>query len=364
VYEARVTLKSILVVEPDAVLQHTIAQQLLKPAGYRLFAAQNFDEGLDLTLGTHPDLLILHLRPEVTTAFLEQIKNAKISIPVILAIDKASTQINVNLLKLGVREYVVWPAHSDELLGAVGRALDQRCISRCNVNNSDVSHEFADMASHLLRNPLNVIQTSIRCLQTLDLSQQEQQDLLNKMWGQSQQLTDFTNELLRTLRLESEGAFVCTNPVVLEPLVKRTFDFVRHDKPDLTFLLEAGQNLPPVAGDSTKIEMIVLNLLFGAVRRCQAGGHISVSLTEGTSEILVSIKDNGRPIPVKSLDQVFQSYYPVGQSRSKIPASYQLGLYTTRRLVELHHGRVWAQSHNGQGSEFGFSLPIWRQHND
>lgn len=351
--------KSILIVEPDATLLQAIAEQILRPKQYQLFMAQGQNEGLQMALANAPDLLILHLLPEIATSFLTRMADAHSNIPVIMVVEQTSTQINVDLLRLGVRDYVVWPVVPDDLLQTVDRILDHNHNSQYIVNRSALNFEFADMAAHLLRNPINIIQTSIRCLQTLDLAPQEQQAVLDKMWNQSQRLTDFVNELLKTLRFEAEGTSIQTSAVDLLSLVNRMLELVRHEKPELVFSLIAPPQLPPVAADPPKIEMIVLNLLISAIRRCQVGGNIVVSLASDAGEVKVSIRDDGKPIPVHSLDQVFQSYYPVGISRMNIPASYQLGLYTTRRLVELHRGRVWAQNHTGEGSEFGFALPIW-----
>lgn len=359
------TPKSILILEPDATLLRAIAEQILQPRGYLIFTAQNQVDGLKKVLAVAPDLLVLHLRPDAATIFLKQVADTKFSVPVILVVEHSTAQIGVELLRLGVRDYVIWPVVPEALLQAVDRVLGQTTNNRYNVNSSTLNFEFADMASHLLRNPLHIIQTSIRCLQTLDLSPQEQQDLLNKMWNQSQRLTDFTNELLKTLRLEVEDNLcVATTPVALPPLVERILDLVKNEKPGLKFSLSTSLEVPVVAADPTKVEMVFTNLLISAIRRCQVGNNIAVSLTADTAEVQVAIRDDGKPIPVQSLNYVFQSYYPVGFSQMNIPSSYQLGLYATRRLVELQKGRVWAQHCNGQGSEFGFSLPTWEKSDD
>lgn len=359
------TKKNILIVEPDAGLLQTIARQILLPKGYNLFTAQNQIDGLELALAATPDVLVLHLCPEASTAFLKSLADVNLFIPVILVVEQSFAQIGVDLLRLGVRDYVVWPVVPEDLVQAIDRTLAQNQKSRYIVNSSPLNFEFADMASHMLRNPLHIIQTSIRCLQTLNLTPQEQQDLLAKMWNQSQRLTDFTNELLKTLRLEAEGNLkIYPVAVSLLPLVEHIMDLVKHEKPDLTFSLSAAAELPPVAADPVKLEMVLLNLLISATRRCQVGGSIEVLLQAGATEVQVLIRDNGKPIPVQSLNQVFQSYYPVGHSQMNVPSSYQMGLYSTRRLVELQNGRVWAQNCNGHGSVFGFALPTWEKSYD
>ena len=77
------------------------------------------------------------------------------------------------------------------------------------------------------------------------------------------------------------------------------------------------------------------------------------------SEAIVSVVDDGEPIPLKQLDRVFSQFYPVDDDDDKMPSTYQLGLYTTKRLIELQDGSVWAESQPDRGTRFGFSLPIW-----
>jgi signal transduction histidine kinase len=248
---------------------------------------------------------------------------------------------------------------ADDLLQVINSTLEKRS-HRAN-GRKDVNFEFADMASHLMRNPLSVIQTSVRCLQTLDLEPVDRDNLQEKIWQQSQRLTNFANELLNILRLETEGAHVYTAPVSLPPLVERVLAFVRHENPDLNFQMQPTvAPLPPVAADSVKTEMIMLNLLLGAGRRCHPlGGTVTIALIANTAEVVITISDNGRPIPIGPAEDIFQPFYAPGRTQTNIPSTYQLGLYTTRRWVELQRGRIWADSIAGEGSRFSFSLPIW-----
>ena len=110
--------------------------------------------------------------------------------------------------------------------------------------------------------------------------------------------------------------------------------------------------------DPTKTELILLNLLLSAVRRCPDGGHITVKLEHHDAEVIVSVIDNGRPIPAKLLEKAFWQFYPIDDDNGKMPSTYQLGLYTTKQFVELQNGRIWAESQAGQGSKFSFSMPV------
>ena len=104
-----------------------------------------------------------------------------------------------------------------------------------------------------------------------------------------------------------------------------------------------------------------MNLLLSAARRCGQGGQITIKPEGRKAEVMISITDNGTPIPGELLEKVFWQFYPVDDGQDKMPSTYQLGLYATKRLVELQNGRIWAESWPTAGSQFSFSLPIWEK---
>ena len=221
--------------------------------------------------------------------------------------------------------------------------------------------EFADMASHLLRTPLSFIQTSIDLMMSSKLGVDEQKAMLSRMRKQSQRLKNFANELLKALRLETEGMKVCLEAVALMPLIERMLNLIRYEHPHHDFKLVPLDSLPMVMADTTKTELILLNLLLSAVRRCSDGGDITVQATQHGAEVIVSVIDNGESIPIKLLDRAFWPFYPVDDLDGKMPSTYQLGLYTTKQFVELQSGRIWAESQVDQGSKFSFSIPVWEE---
>jgi len=227
--------------------------------------------------------------------------------------------------------------------------------------NLYLKFEFADMASHLLRTPLSFIQTSTDLLLSANLEADQQRVMLTRILKQSQRLKVFVNELLKTLRTETEGVQANIEPIALVPLIERILNLVRYEQPHHIFNYSPNSSLPMVAADPTKTELILFNLLLSAVRRCPTGGNITVLSESQNDEIIVSISDNGEAIPVKLLSKIFWQFYPIDDDNGKMPSSYQLGLYTTKQFVELQNGRIWAESQTDHGSKFSFSIPIWEQ---
>ncbi|MCB0164104.1 MAG: PAS domain-containing protein [Anaerolineae bacterium] len=222
-------------------------------------------------------------------------------------------------------------------------------------------YEFANMASHLFRTPLSYIQASIDFLMSSDLDVQERQAILSKMRTQSQRLAKYTNELLKLLRLENDDTISCIEPVMLLPLIERVLNLIQSEKPRHRFTLINSIELSTltIAADPVKIELILLNLLLNGVRRCPSGGDIKVEIQNQDANVIISVADDGEFIPARQLRRVFWQFYPVDDELDKMPSTYNLGLYNTKRLVELQRGRIWAESYPGQYSQFSFSIPIW-----
>jgi signal transduction histidine kinase len=143
-------------------------------------------------------------------------------------------------------------------------------------------------------------------------------------------------------------------------LVERVLNLVQYEESPHQFNVVAPDAIPAVAADSAKTELILFNLITNAVNRCPDGGQITVKPEIDASQINIAVIDDGEPIPNELLDRVFGQFYPVDDN-GKMPTTYQLGLYTTKRLVELQNGRIWANSNPDQGSKIGFSLPIWEK---
>jgi signal transduction histidine kinase len=118
--------------------------------------------------------------------------------------------------------------------------------------------------------------------------------------------------------------------------------------------------LPIVAADLAKTELILVNLLRSGVNRCPNGGHITLEIDVEGDDVIISVTDDGEAIPLAQLDGIFSQYYSVESTAGALMSTYHLGLYTTKRLIELQNGRVWVESQPGKGTRFSFSLPVWR----
>ncbi|MDD5190427.1 MAG: HAMP domain-containing sensor histidine kinase [Dehalococcoidales bacterium] len=115
--------------------------------------------------------------------------------------------------------------------------------------------------------------------------------------------------------------------------------------------------LPPVWGDEDRLRQIVLNLLINATKFTPEGGKITLRAKDAGQQIIFQVQDTGRGIPEDEQKLLFQAYHRQANDEENL-SGLGLGLSLCKLLVELHGGKIWAESEPGKGSTFSFSIPV------
>ena len=215
---------------------------------------------------------------------------------------------------------------------------------------SDVAHE--------LRTPLANIQGHIEAMQD-GLLEPDATAL-----GTIHQQALYLNRLVEDLRLlsatEARELRLELEPTSVTDIIQRVADSFRPRAEAASVVLdtEIGEGLPLLSVDRLRIEQVVGNLVDNAIRHTPPGGTVTVSAFRDSDRVRVQIADTGAGIPADALPHVFDRLYRADSSRDRATGGTGLGLTIVRQLVEAHGGTVWVQSQEGEGSRFGFDLPI------
>lgn len=229
--------------------------------------------------------------------------------------------------------------------------------------------------SHELRTPLASLKLLVETVQS-DPPAEVAQRMLGQMLQEIDAVTQLVDELHELSQIESGRVTFKLAPAPLRPVVERALERMRPqaDRKGLQIAAELGDD-PPVLMDSDRIGQVLLNLLHNAVKFTPDGGQIAVRCDvrhmEGTLHLgqlqqphpagqwmCVSISDTGIGIPAQDLPRIFERFYKVDRSRNRNAGGTGLGLAITKHLVEGHGGRIWADSVEGKGSTFSFTLPV------
>jgi two-component system phosphate regulon sensor histidine kinase PhoR len=118
----------------------------------------------------------------------------------------------------------------------------------------------------------------------------------------------------------------------------------------------ADQDMTEVRADPPRLEQVLVNLIHNAVKFTRPGGLVVLAAQAESDFVRFSVSDTGAGIPAEELERIFERFYKADRARSG--GGTGLGLSISRHLVEAHGGRIWAESTEGQGSTFYFTIPI------
>ncbi|NQZ19336.1 MAG: CHASE2 domain-containing protein [Bdellovibrionales bacterium] len=218
----------------------------------------------------------------------------------------------------------------------------------------EMKTNFLSLFSHDLKTPLSKI---IGITDTL-MSKTEDSDTkseLEKINSYSRDLEKYIKRILKMSQVQSKNISLNKSPEDINNLIEKSIQQNQLIANEKNIKIE--KNLPPlfmVEMDPTLIQEVIINFLENAITYSPENSKIVVSSQETEKYITVSITDQGQGIPKDVQDSIWEKYYRLDDTK----AGYGLGLFLSRYVVDLHGGQVFLKSKLGQGSEFGFILPI------
>jgi signal transduction histidine kinase len=120
-----------------------------------------------------------------------------------------------------------------------------------------------------------------------------------------------------------------------------------------TLTMDVAEDIPIIAGDRDRLTRAFANILTNAIK-FTSEGRISVAAQVRDGELLTSVSDTGIGIPANALDKIFDRFYKVDAASS----GTGLGLPMAKEIIEMHGGRIWAESKERRGSTFSFTIPV------
>lgn len=223
----------------------------------------------------------------------------------------------------------------------------------------NVRKDFVANVSHELRTPLSIIKGYVETL----LDDSTGHSTLNKKFlttiaKHSQRLESLINDLLTISSLESNKVQMSIQPSKLRHSVQSAIDELmkRAQDKNIALINEVSEQLF-LKYDSGRLHQVFINFLDNAIKYTSPSCIVSVQAISGNNEVQVCVKDNGPGIPAEHVPHLFERFYRVDKARSRDEGGTGLGLSIVKHIVQAHGGKVWAESEEGKGSSFYFSLP-------
>jgi signal transduction histidine kinase len=239
-----------------------------------------------------------------------------------------------------------------EAFGRQRQAVEQ--LERLNRAKS----EFVSIVSHEFRTPLTGIQGFSEMMRDEELTMEEMREYAGDINKDSQRLNRMINEMLDLDRMESGRMTIRPEPIDLNSVVDDVAGRVRPNAPNHTLTLDLQPDLPQVQADRDRMTQVASNLLNNAVKYSPTGGRITVTTRADGPELRLDVRDEGLGIPPDALETIFERFSRVDSLATKDIQGTGLGLPIVRQIVQLHGGKVWAESELGKGSVFHVVLPL------
>jgi two-component system phosphate regulon sensor histidine kinase PhoR len=229
-------------------------------------------------------------------------------------------------------------------------------------NLERIKRDFVANVSHELRTPLTAIKGYAETIEGVDEENRQYLDIIKR---HTDRLINIVTDLLTLSGLEEKGLELQIESVDIKMLlstITKMFD-ARISKKGLDIEYSIPDELPPVLGDSIKLEQVFINLIDNALNYTE-NGKIRIEAVQSTGGVDIVVADTGIGIPKKHLTRIFERFYTVDKSHSRRLGGTGLGLSIVKHIVLLHNGSIDVESTRGKGTTFRVLLPVYTQSYD
>jgi signal transduction histidine kinase len=218
---------------------------------------------------------------------------------------------------------------------------------------------FVDAVIRELKAPLAIMLQCFPLLRQTAASDEQKMYMTGLQTGVDQLSLLMQNFILATM-LEDQKIAPDIKPIDIIGVINHTREIIIPQAQGrlvaITFA-EPTEQISQVAADAGNVRDILLNLLGNAIKFTPQQGTVGITVRQLNDEVLIEIQDSGPGVPKEEIPNLFKKFYTVQNTQDADAIGTGLGLYIAKSLAELNHGKIWADSVEGKGSTFGFSLP-------
>jgi signal transduction histidine kinase len=249
---------------------------------------------------------------------------------------------------------------SFDVLDARGTSLGQGLILQDITIDREVDRmksSLVSTVSHELRTPLAAIKgyASTLLAEDVEWDGKSQREFISVISNETDRLSNLVNNLLDLSRIEAGSLRLSREECQIREMIDRAAKQALHNGNRFEVEIEAG--LPPLYVDPPRIESIVRNLIENSVKYAGPQAVIRVTVQRDKDNILFRVSDNGPGIPPEQAQRIFESFYRLDNSFSRIASGAGLGLAICQGLVRAHGGDIWVEPQEG-GASIAFFIPL------
>jgi len=225
---------------------------------------------------------------------------------------------------------------------------------------SELKDEVVFIAAHELHSPVTLINMYLAMVIEEEFGKltPETKEALEKTRGAGQRLVDLIDEMLVVAKAKGGRIEIKVSPQdITRAVLAVVADFeLKAKEKNIALIYEPRGRVPKVLADSGKLKEILTNLIGNAIK-CTFEGEITISHASGDGFLITSVSDTGIGMTKEELGHLFEKFYQTKTTKKRGIKGTGLGLFITKQLVEKMRGQIWAESEEGKGTTFYFSLP-------
>ncbi len=265
------------------------------------------------------------------------------------------------------KSYAEIERFNETLQAKIDLATEKLRVANANLKELDkAKDEFISMASHQLRTPLTTAKGYISMVLDGDFGRVDKSQLepLGQALDSANRMAGLVSDLLNVSRMDAGKFFIDTRETDMVELVQGEFNGLKSMAASKNVRLSYAppqQKIAPLSLDEDKTRQVVMNLIDNAIHYSAppaGGGRVDVSFERDGQEVVFKVVDNGIGVPQKMQDKLFTKFYRATNAQATRPDGTGLGLYLVKRVVEDQGGELIFESTEGEGSTFGFRMPI------
>lgn len=370
----------ILVIDDDPRIREGVKRSLLHH-GYEVVTAQTSTEGLSLFQAQPFDLVLVDMMIMVEGGFnlIREIHQIDPEAVCISVIGYATVEMAVRAIKEGAYDFLTKPFSVDDLLLVVRQGLERRQLSLETKRLQSIEEEarklqeekarleeldrakmqFIRLVTHELKAPIAAIHTYLRIIQEGYVSAEEQKSIIEKCLARAQEQMKLIQDLLELGQVQTQIQDGKVEEVDLGEILQIVVEKLQPQAAEkgLDFRVHIQPTPKTVLGNREHFMSMWTNLIGNAIKYTEKG-FVEVSLRTENGKVIGEVKDSGIGIPEADQKNLFQEFFRASNAKKSSRQGTGLGLSIVKRVVEAAGGEVWVKSKEGEGSLFGFSVPL------
>lgn len=260
--------------------------------------------------------------------------------------------------------------HEIEQLNATLQQRIDEATKELRASNAELQRldeakdEFISMASHQLRTPLTSVKGYISMVIEGDAGKitTTQKQLLSEAFTSSERMVHLINDFLNVSRLQTGKFMLDRRSIDLSKVVEQELDSLKTTAQSHSMKLRYRKpsHFPILYLDEGKIRQVIMNFVDNAIYYSRENSAIIVGLAIEGSDIVFTVKDTGIGVPIAEQKNLFGKFFRATNARTQRPDGTGVGLFLAKKVIVAHGGAMVFNSVEGEGSTFGFRLPVKR----